>query len=491
MGLVAKGGKVLSLLILSVFVFSTLSHAQDKSERRKIRKQANRIIKKKVNPRIENMEQSLNELSLNIAGQQGLLQGMAVQNEALSSVIQGIALELGITIDVNIPNVDPTIPQIEVVTGDDGVHCWDLNEDSVANLPDEDTNLDGFVDVLDCKGEEGSQGEAGPQGLRGAVGPQGAPGTEGVPGPQGIQGVAGAPGPRGEMGPAGPQGDTGVAGPQGIQGLDGPMGLSGASGEDGIHCWDLNENGIADLPEEDKNSDETVDVLDCVGPSGEQGLQGETGEVGPIGPQGVAGTQGERGERGIPGAAGAQGERGPQGVQGVPGSQGPMGPQGPAGIIADNSVASVHILNNSIRSEDVLNNSLTAADLAPDSVGASELAANSVRSGEIADDSITHYDLAHGTIRSENVNQSQIQLRVANSCPANTTMSGINADGSVVCRPSNECKLVTSSFCPGTPGTPVGWHPSCPAGWVDKGGFDPMASTGVDWCRRAATLCCR
>ena len=32
------------------------------------------------------------------------------------------------------------------------------------------------------------------------------------------------------------------------------------AGADGISCWDLNENGIGDLPDEDINDDGVVDV---------------------------------------------------------------------------------------------------------------------------------------------------------------------------------------------------------------------------------------
>ncbi|MDH4029707.1 MAG: tetrathionate reductase family octaheme c-type cytochrome [Chromatiales bacterium] len=52
----------------------------------------------------------------------------------------------------------------------------------------------------------------------------------------------------------GDDGDNGAAGPAGADGAEGPAGLA---------CWDLNENGIADLPDEDLNGDGVVDVLDC------------------------------------------------------------------------------------------------------------------------------------------------------------------------------------------------------------------------------------
>jgi len=59
------------------------------------------------------------------------------------------------------------------------------------------------------------------------------------------------------MGMAGCDGDDGDSGPAGATGVD------GAAGSDGISCWDLNENGVGDLPDEDLNGDGVVDVLDC------------------------------------------------------------------------------------------------------------------------------------------------------------------------------------------------------------------------------------
>jgi hypothetical protein len=60
-------------------------------------------------------------------------------------------------------------------------------------------------------------------------------------------------------------------GPQGPAGPIGPVGLAGADGLNGINCWDLNGNGIGDLPTEDLNGDMVVDVNDCTGPLGPPG----------------------------------------------------------------------------------------------------------------------------------------------------------------------------------------------------------------------------
>ena len=123
------------------------------------------------------------------------------------------------------------------------------------------------------QGEQGEQGPAGPQGEQGPKGDTGAQGPAGPQGEQGLKGDTGAQGPAGPQGEQGLKGDTGEqgpAGPQGEQGPAGPQGLSGVDGEDGadgISCWDLNENGIAD-PEEDINGDGAVNVSDAQGPRG-------------------------------------------------------------------------------------------------------------------------------------------------------------------------------------------------------------------------------
>ena len=102
----------------------------------------------------------------------------------------------------------------------------------------------------------------------------------------GPAGVAGTPGATGAVGPAGPQG------PQGSQGETGPQGPGGTNG---LHCWDLNGNGVGDPAIEDRNGDLVVNVLDCAGPQGPQGLQGDPGPQGPVGPQGPQGLQGPPG----------------------------------------------------------------------------------------------------------------------------------------------------------------------------------------------------
>ena len=64
------------------------------------------------------------------------------------------------------------------------------------------------------------------------------------------------------MGLAGCDGDDGATGPAGAAGTDGS---DGSDGDPGLACWDLNENGLKDLPDEDINGDGVVDVNDCAG----------------------------------------------------------------------------------------------------------------------------------------------------------------------------------------------------------------------------------
>jgi len=67
---------------------------------------------------------------------------------------------------------------------------------------------------------------------------------------------------------AGCEGDDGKDGLAGAPGADGTDGTAGTAGTPGLNCWDLNQNGVADLATEDLNKDGKVDVLDCRTPSG-------------------------------------------------------------------------------------------------------------------------------------------------------------------------------------------------------------------------------
>jgi len=100
-------------------------------------------------------------------------------------------------------------------------------------------------------------------------------------------------------------------------------------GEDGLHCWDLNGNGVGD-PEEDLNDDGEFDASDCQGPEGSAGPQGLPGEPGAPGTPGQQGPAGQDGRDGAQGPVGPPGPEGPQGSSGSSGAQGPPGAPGPA-----------------------------------------------------------------------------------------------------------------------------------------------------------------
>lgn len=113
------------------------------------------------------------------------------------------------------PGIDPVPDPIP----DSGLSCWDLNADGTCD-PEEDANGDGTCDAADCQGEQGPKGD---------------------------------------------KGDKGEKGDQGDSGQD------GAKGDPGLSCWDLNENGVRDLPDEDRDGDGDVDVDDCCSSGGTGG----------------------------------------------------------------------------------------------------------------------------------------------------------------------------------------------------------------------------
>ena len=120
-------------------------------------------------------------------------------------------------------------------SGTDGHSCWDRDGDGVPGL-EEDVNLDGVWDAVDCVGPVGPvgpAGAAGPQGPAGPEGPLGSDGARGEEGPAGPVGPEGSPGSNGATGPQGPQGPQGPRGEVGPQGEIGPVGPEGPQGEPG------------------------------------------------------------------------------------------------------------------------------------------------------------------------------------------------------------------------------------------------------------------
>ena len=158
---------------------------------------------------------------------------------------------------------------------DDGLTCWDLNENGIGDLPDEDINGDGVVNVSDCQGPPGEDGADGAPGTDGADGADGADGSDGTDGLAcwDLNGNG-----TGDLPDEDINGDgvVNVSDCQGSPGEDGDDGAEGTPGDDGLTCWDLNGDGTGDLPNEDINEDGVVNVFDCQGADGIDGIDGPT-----------------------------------------------------------------------------------------------------------------------------------------------------------------------------------------------------------------------
>jgi len=64
-----------------------------------------------------------------------------------------------------------------------------------------------------------------------------------------------------------------------INAPQGPPGGQGIQGNPGQACWDLNNNGIGDLPVEDTSRDGVVDINDCKGPRGDTGTSSDIADL--------------------------------------------------------------------------------------------------------------------------------------------------------------------------------------------------------------------
>lgn len=111
----------------------------------------------------------------------------------------------------------------------------------------------------------------------------------------------------------------------------GGQGLPGETGMDGIHCWDLNANGVDD-PEEDVNNDGVYDTLDCQGQDGTDGQNGTDALNGGNGATGATGATGSNGSDGVDGIDGIDGVDGIDGIDGIDGVDGIDGIDGVDGV---------------------------------------------------------------------------------------------------------------------------------------------------------------
>jgi hypothetical protein len=167
-------------------------------------------------------------------------------------------------------------PAGEAVHGTNGQHgldCWDLDGDDICDINTEDMNNDGNCTVLDCRGQDGAEGPAGVAcwdlNGNGVCNPTSGSG----PTAEAFEDVDG----------------DGSCTVLDCKGATGSSGSNGAAGTNGVHCWDLNQNGACNLGSEDINSDGACNVTDCKGATGAQGPAGSQGPAGATGAQGPAG----------------------------------------------------------------------------------------------------------------------------------------------------------------------------------------------------------
>jgi hypothetical protein len=155
------------------------------------------------------------------------------------------------------------------------------------------------------------------------------------------------------------------------------------------------------------------------------GPQGSTGPAGASGPQGPSGSQGPAGPTGPAGAQGVQGPQGSQGVPGVPGPPGPQGPQGPSGPSGPTGPKGVNWRGQW---------TATTAYAPNDAVyyqGSSWMATVSVAAG-VAPGAGNDWVIlaAAGPLGFPGL---QTLPYAAQQCPSGSSLTAINADGTITC----------------------------------------------------------
>jgi hypothetical protein len=86
-----------------------------------------------------------------------------------------------------------------------------------------------------------------------------------------------------------------------------------------------------------------------------------------------------------------------------------------------------------VQTADIANSAVTTAKLANDSVTNAKIADNAVGTDKVANNSLASEDIANGSIGAVDINKSEVQARVAESCPLGQSIRSITSAGDVVC----------------------------------------------------------